>query len=92
MILIGLGYTLFVVVLDSLIENVETVDWFAKNIGVDRQDIIDYGNAIGSKANFFSLTLLTLLLVVLVRKCRDGRLLLPHFVDIWYLSPFGNFT
>ena len=53
MILIGLGYTLFVVILNSLIDNMEAVDWFAKNIGVDRQYIIDYGNAIGTKANFF---------------------------------------
>ena len=47
---IHIGILIFTFLLNSLIDNVEVVQWLSDHIKVAKQDVIDYGNALGSNA------------------------------------------
>eukprot|EP00111_Clytia_hemisphaerica_P010777 TCONS_00031494-protein len=103
MILIGIGYTLFVVLLNLLIDNMELVDWLAANIKVDKQDIIDYGNAIGTSYWLGLVTAVIFFVLVMMNqmtwyrrhviKLRSGdRSFLPSGIQKKTLAPAGLMT
>ncbi|XP_066930401.1 stimulated by retinoic acid gene 6 protein-like [Clytia hemisphaerica] len=100
---IGLGIVIFVKLLDQLIDNVDVVQWLSDNIKVAKQDIIDYGNALGTSywlamttsVIFFALVMMNQMTWYRrhVIKLRSGdRSFLPSGIRKKTLAPAGLMT
>eukprot|EP00111_Clytia_hemisphaerica_P019714 TCONS_00058184-protein len=95
---IGLGIVIFVKLLNQLIDNVDGVQWLSDNIKVAKQDIIDYGNALGTSYWLAMMTSVILFALVMMNqmtwyrrhviKLRSGdRSFLPSGIQKKTLAP-----